>query len=315
MSAFACAAAAPGAPLPAGLRARLAAAVAAPGSPAAELAGDGFAAAAGTEPDAPRPLLARRGALLAVGEVRLDNPAEVAAWGGVRAARAADLELVLAAYAARGAGCLDGVLGDFAFALWDGGRGTLTAMRDPFGVKGLFLAGEGGALVLSSRLEALAREGDFDEEWVADFLVGGAAHSERTVWAGVRAVGPGERLTWGGGLLASRKLLAGGGLRPGGDRGRARGDGALPGAVRGGGADPHGGRGRSLVAALRRAGLVVGGLGCADACGGRARPLARRDGDGGRHPGRRRRAPLLGQGGGSLGAAKRAAGGPLGLAG
>jgi asparagine synthase (glutamine-hydrolysing) len=188
------------------LRARLAAAVAAPGSPAAELAGDGFAAAARAEPDAPRPLLARRGVLLAVGDVRLDNRAEVAAWGGVRQARASDLELVLGAYVARGTGCLDGLLGDFAFALWDGGRGMLTAMRDPFGVKGLFLAGEGGALLLASRLEALAREDRFDEEWVADFLVGGAAHSERTVWAGVRAVAPGERLAWSGGRLVARRF-------------------------------------------------------------------------------------------------------------
>ncbi len=206
MSAFACAAAAPGAPLPPGLRARLAAAVAAPGCPAAELAGDGFAAAARTGPDAPRPLLARRGALLAVGDVRLDNRAEVAAWGGACGARGTDLELVLGAYVARGTECLDGMLGDFAFALWDGGRGTLTAMRDPFGVKALFLAREGGALLLSSRLEALAGGCGFDEEWVADFLVGGAAHSERTVWAGVRAVAPGERLAWTWGRLAARRF-------------------------------------------------------------------------------------------------------------
>ncbi|HEV2733486.1 MAG TPA: asparagine synthase-related protein, partial [Longimicrobiaceae bacterium] len=165
-----------------------------------------FAAAARAEPGAARPLLARRGALLAVGDVRLDNRAEVAAWGGVRQARASDLELVLGAYVARGTGCLDGLLGDFACALWDGGRGMLTAMRDPFGVKGLFLAGEGGALLLSSRLEALAREGRLDEEWVADFLVGGAAHSERTVWAGVRAVAPGERLAWSGGRLVARRF-------------------------------------------------------------------------------------------------------------
>ena len=206
MNGFGCAAAAPGTPLPPGLRARLAARVAVPGNRAAELAADGFAAAASTEPDALRPLLARRGALLAVGDVRLDNRAEVAAWGGPHAADAADLELVLAAYVARGAACLDGLLGDFAFALWDGHRGTLTAMRDPFGVKGLFLAREQGALVLSSRLDALAVDGDYDEEWVADFLVGGAAHSERTVWAGVRAVAPGECLTWSDGRLASRRF-------------------------------------------------------------------------------------------------------------
>jgi len=203
---FACVAAAPGAALPPGLRARLAAAVAAPGNAAAALDGDGFAAVASTEPDALRPLLARRGARLAAGDVRLDNRAEVAAWGGVRAGRASDLELVLAAYAARGAGCLDGVLGDFSLVLWDGDRGTLTAARDPFGVKPLFLARQGDALLLSNRAAPLAREGELDEEWAADFLVGAMAPPGRTVWAGVQAVAPGEVATWRAGALSRRRF-------------------------------------------------------------------------------------------------------------
>lgn len=208
MNGFACAAAAPGAGLPRGLPTRLVARVAAPGNAAAALEGDGFAAAASTEPGALRPLLARRGTLLAAGEARLDNPAEVAAWGGVRSPGAPALELVLAAYAARGPGCLEGLLGDFALAVWDGERRTVTALRDPFGVKPLFLAWEGGALVLSSRLEALARDRELDEEWVADFLVGGSTRPGRTVWAGVEAVLPGEVLTWRAGTLSRRRFWA-----------------------------------------------------------------------------------------------------------
>jgi hypothetical protein len=204
VSAWLCAAAAPGSALTPELRAALAARVAAPRGPAARLHGDGFAAAARTAPDALRPLLASRGPLLAVGDVRLDNRAEVASWGGAPAGAASDLDLVLAAYAARGAGCLDGLLGDFAFAVRDAVRGTLMALRDPFGVRGLFLVQQGGTLVLSSRLEALACEGELDEEWVADFLVGGAVHPGRTVWAGVRALPPGEALAWSGGRLRTR---------------------------------------------------------------------------------------------------------------
>ena len=216
MNHFACAAAAPGAHLPHALRARLAAGIAAPGNAAAALAGDGFAACASTEPEALRPLLARHGALLAVGDVRLDDRAEVAAWGGVPADGAADLELVLAAYAARGAGCLDAVLGDFAFVLWDGGRGTLTAMRDPFGVKALFVAAEDGALLLSSRAAALARGDEVDEAWVADFLVGAMVPPDRTVWASVRAVAPGEVLTWRGGAPSRRRYWSAADFAPAG---------------------------------------------------------------------------------------------------
>jgi asparagine synthase (glutamine-hydrolysing) len=206
VSRFACAAAAPGTELLPATSTRLAAGIAAPGNAAASLAGDGFAAAAGMETDALRPLLARRGALLAAGDVRLDNRAEVASWGGVRTDDAPDLELVLAAYAARGAGCLDGVLGDFSLVLWDGGRRTLTALRDPFGVKPLFFSRQGDILLFSSRAGALAREGDLDEEWIADFLVGGVGPRDRTVWAGVQAVVPGEMLTWREGSVSRRRF-------------------------------------------------------------------------------------------------------------
>lgn len=205
MNHFACAAAAPGTVLAPGLHARLARAAAAPGAGIATLAGDGFAAAAGAGPDALRPLLARRGALLAAGDVRLDDRAAVAAWGGVRADGATDLELVLAAYAARGAGCLEGMAGDFSLALWDESRGTLTAMRDPFGVRGLYLAEVDGMLLLASRPAVLGREGELDEEWVADFLVGAMVPPERTVWGGVRAVAPGQVVTWRGGTLSRRR--------------------------------------------------------------------------------------------------------------
>ncbi|HEX2091258.1 MAG TPA: asparagine synthase-related protein [Longimicrobiaceae bacterium] len=215
MNGFACAVATPGAGPPPELHARPGVGIAAPGNRMAELAGDGFAAAASTEPDALRPLLARRGALLAAGDVRLDNREEVAAWGGARAGEATDLELVLAAYAARGAECLEGILGDFGFAVWDGERRTLTAMRDPFGVKALFLTREGGALLLASHPDALARRGEYDEEWVADFLVGGSSDPGRTVWAGVEAVIPGEVLTWRDGTLSRRRFWRAADFPPG----------------------------------------------------------------------------------------------------
>lgn len=206
MNGWICAVAAPGAALAPDTGGILAARIAVRGNTAAAARSGEFAAAASTEPNALRPLLARCGALLGVGDVRLDNRAEVAAWGGVRAAGASDLELVLAAYAARGAECLDAMLGDFALAVWDGGRRTLLALRDPFGVKPLFRAEEDGVLVFASSLEALARGREIDEEWVADFLVGGAAPPERTVWAGVRAVAPGEALAWSGGHARSRRF-------------------------------------------------------------------------------------------------------------
>ncbi|HEV2147949.1 MAG TPA: asparagine synthase-related protein [Longimicrobiaceae bacterium] len=206
MNGFFCILAEGEAPAPRVERDRLTARLRAPGSRSTALEEGPFAAGASTEPAALRPLLARRGPLAGAGNVRLDNRAEVAAWSGERLEGASDLEVVLAAVGARGAGCLDGILGDFALAVWDPRSRTLTAARDPFGVKGLWTARRGGAVLLSSRLDALAREGEYDEEWVADFLVGGSAPPERTVWAGVEAVPPGGVLTWHDGILSRRRF-------------------------------------------------------------------------------------------------------------
>lgn len=206
MNGFFCTVAVGEAPASAAIRDRLAARLSTPGNRTAALEEGPFAAVASTEPNALRPLLARRGVLVGAGDVRLDNRAEVASWSGERLEGSSDLEVVLAAVAARGPGCLDGVLGDFALAVWDARACTLTAARDPFGVKTLWTAREGGAVLLCSRLDPLAREGEYDEEWVADFLVGGSARPGRTVWAGVEAVSPGEVLTWHGGTLSRRRF-------------------------------------------------------------------------------------------------------------
>lgn len=201
MNGFFCTVAGGEAPAPTAIRDRLAARLSTPGNRAAALEEGSFAAGASAEPNALRPLLSRRGALVGAGDVRLDNRAEVVSWSGERLEGAPDLEVVLAALAARGPECLAGVLGDFALAVWDARSRTLVAARDPFGVRTLFLTHERETLLLSSRLEALAREGEYDEEWVADFLLGGGAPPDRTVWAGVEAVPPGEVLTWRDGTL------------------------------------------------------------------------------------------------------------------
>jgi asparagine synthase (glutamine-hydrolysing) len=205
VSAFLCRLDTAGRPLEPGADRALAARIAAPGA-RSETAADGpFAAAANLSADALRPVLARRGVLAAAGDVRLDNRAEVAAWTGAAADGASDLDLVLAAYAARGPAALDGLLGDFSLVLWDGGRRTLAVLRDAFGVKPLFVAHEGHALVVSSRLGALAGGRDYDDEFVADFLVGGSTVGTRTLWTGCRAVEPGEVLRCESGSVSSRR--------------------------------------------------------------------------------------------------------------
>jgi asparagine synthase (glutamine-hydrolysing) len=203
VTAFACRLDVTGAPLPLDSAAALASRIGGSGGTVRVEAAGPFAAVAGLHPH--RPLLARLGATVAAGDVRLDNRDEVAGWGGVPAAGSTDLELVLAAYGARDPAVLDGLLGDFGLVLWDSARGELTAVRDAFGVKPLFVAHDGATLLLSSSLDALAGERDVDEEFVADFLAGGSSPGGRTIWAGCRALEPGEVLRSADGIVTTRR--------------------------------------------------------------------------------------------------------------
>ncbi|HEX7243714.1 MAG TPA: asparagine synthase-related protein [Longimicrobiaceae bacterium] len=168
----------------------------APGpAPLAVLADGPFAAAATARPGALRPLLARHGRLRGAGDVRLDDRRGVAALSGADPRTASDLELVLAAWEARGEACVRALHGDFGFVVWDTREGALHAARDAFGVRTLYPAEAGGVLAVGSRLLALVDGGDFDEEYAADFMAAGFPATAATPYAGCRQLRQGEALT------------------------------------------------------------------------------------------------------------------------
>ncbi len=82
--------------------------------------------------------LAREG-LVITASARIDNRADLlsrlAAAGWPLAANVSDAELILAAYRLWGQDCAARLLGDFAFAIWDGPRQGLFAARDPMGLR------------------------------------------------------------------------------------------------------------------------------------------------------------------------------------
>ncbi|HEU4882306.1 MAG TPA: asparagine synthase-related protein, partial [Longimicrobium sp.] len=167
-----------------------------------------FAALVTDEPRALRPLMARHGPLLGIGDVRLDNRAEVA-----RQARAVmevgdsvpDLALVLGAYAARGEACIPELLGDFNVVIWDARTGEMRAARDAFGVRTLFHARRPGATVVGSRALALASGDAYDEEWAAGYLAGGYGSDGSTPFAGCRSVAAGSWMTVRGGVAREHR--------------------------------------------------------------------------------------------------------------
>jgi asparagine synthase (glutamine-hydrolysing) len=71
-----------------------------------------------------------------------------------------DSEVLLALFARDGVRCFEALNGIFAAAFWERDSATLTLVRDPLGVKPLYLAECAGRLAFASELKALLRAGD-----------------------------------------------------------------------------------------------------------------------------------------------------------
>jgi len=72
--------------------------------------------------------------LVLVADARIDNRDELVRALGIAArATVTDSEIILAAYARWGEHCIDRLVGDFAFAVWDAPTRTLFCARDPWG--------------------------------------------------------------------------------------------------------------------------------------------------------------------------------------
>ena len=147
------------------------------------------------------------------GDVRLDNRDELFLSLGLeqRPASMGDGELVLRAYLEWGEGCVDHLLGDFAFAIWDPRSGRLFCARDHTGMRQLIYYHQ------SDRLFAFATEPEavlahpavprrLNETRIADFLLGlEGADFESTFFSGVLRLPPAHSLTVGRDGLSIRR--------------------------------------------------------------------------------------------------------------
>lgn len=117
---------------------------------------------------------------------------------------ATDDMLLLHAYRAWSARCVEHLIGDFAFAIWDGRRRRLFCARDQLGVKPLFYAIARDRLVLASDVACVRGhpdvQSDLNDLAVADFLLWGFNQEpDTTVFAAIRRLPAGHTLTWAGG--------------------------------------------------------------------------------------------------------------------
>jgi asparagine synthase (glutamine-hydrolysing) len=111
-----------------------------------------------------------------------------------------DTEVLLAAWAQWGRACLERLAGMFAFVVLDRQAGTLTCVRDAFGIKPFFYAAEGGEFYFASEMpalkELLPRKPALDWQRAYDYLVHGDYDSgPRTFFEGVSHLLPGHLFT------------------------------------------------------------------------------------------------------------------------
>lgn len=121
-----------------------------------------------------------------------------------------DAELILHAYDIWGEACVEHLLGDFSFAIWDAPRGRLFCARDHFGVKLLYYSRTGSSMVFSNTLNCVrqhpAVSGRLNDLAVADFLLFDSNQDPATTsFADIQRLPPAHYLTLEQGTLSTRR--------------------------------------------------------------------------------------------------------------
>ena len=126
-----------------------------------------------------QPLVRHSGALVLTADARIDNRTALIATLGLNhlpADKIADSEILLAAYERWDERCPSYLLGDFAFAIWDGQRQTLFCARDHLGVKPFYYYRSEALFAFAAEIKALLALPEVprrvNEHVLADHLLG-----------------------------------------------------------------------------------------------------------------------------------------------
>lgn len=121
-----------------------------------------------------------------------------------------DTEVILRAYEAEGAACVERLRGMFAFALWDQRERTCLLARDRFGIKPFYYHASGGRLVFASEMRALIASGlvprDLDPEGVYGYCRTGSVPEPHTLLRDVQCLGAGQYALWRNGVVTPRRF-------------------------------------------------------------------------------------------------------------
>jgi asparagine synthase (glutamine-hydrolysing) len=134
-------------------------------------------------------------------DARLDGRHElIAKLGTTLTPRPTDAELILHAYDAWQENCVDHLIGDFAFAIWNSTTQTLFCARDHFGVKPFYYSHTGSTFTFSNTLNTLrlhpCASDALNETAIADYLVFGLNQDlETTTFSDIHRLPGGHTLS------------------------------------------------------------------------------------------------------------------------
>ena len=101
---------------------------------------------------------------------------------------ASSVELVLHAYAVWGEDCVDHLVGDFSFVVWDARLRRVFCARDHLGVKLFYYALVGQCLIVSNTQLCICQipivSDELNEHAIGDFLIAGMNHNPSTTFLG-----------------------------------------------------------------------------------------------------------------------------------
>lgn len=148
------------------------------------------------------PLVNQTGDLILTADARIDNRDELIAALGLMdrpAEKIADSQLILSAYEKWGDRCPEQLLGDFAFAIWDGRRQVLFCARDHMGVKPFYYYASGRAFIFATEIKALLCLPEvprqLNEVKVANYLAAILHDNNSTFYKSILRLPPGHSLT------------------------------------------------------------------------------------------------------------------------
>jgi asparagine synthase (glutamine-hydrolysing) len=124
-----------------------------------------------------------------------------------------DEERILRAYEKWGDECVEHLIGDFAFAIWDSRVRRLFCARDHFGVKPFFYARVGNSLIFSNTLNVLRLDprvsDELNERAIGDYLECGLNQDlTSTIFRDIQRLPPAHTLSLANGSFTTRRYWA-----------------------------------------------------------------------------------------------------------